>query len=314
MTKASSRATSARAARSSWRPLRCGCWRAGELQCPQLVALDLLGLLIGLYVTPCEGVVGTGTGTRSGAPSGRPRRGPLPFLAPLSVLVFSQRGLYARRERRGGLGTILSSLTVVAILALAYQLGTDKNATTYTAFPAGVSSAAGDRPLPRELREHDAGRLPQARRAAPRHPRRRGRVAAPPASAARPRTRRIDYAFVVSCRRDPELGLPLLGSLESLAGDPVGRPGDELIVTDDFKERELLEIVEHAHRRGLRVRVAPKTTELLVTRGEYTPQQGPPALRAAPAGPDRHGLDHQARLRPPRQHARHRRRRCRSGS
>jgi exopolysaccharide biosynthesis polyprenyl glycosylphosphotransferase len=81
---------------------------------------------------------------------------------------------------------------------------------------------------------------------------------------------------------DPELGLPLLGSLESLATILAGDPVDELIVTDDFKERDLLEIVENAHRRGLRVRVAPKTTELLVTRGEYTPQEGLPLFELRP--------------------------------
>ena len=49
---------------------------------------------------------------------------------------------------------------------------------------------------------------------------------------------------------------------------------DELIVTDsDFTERELLELVEQAHRSGVKVRIAPKTTELLTQRAEYVPGQ-----------------------------------------
>src|SRR5436309_3228708 len=49
-----------------------------------------------------------------------------------------------------------------------------------------------------------------------------------------------------------------------------------------YGERELLEIVEAAHRRGVKVRVAPRTTELLVERGEYVPGQGVPLFELRP--------------------------------
>ena len=59
---------------------------------------------------------------------------------------------------------------------------------------------------------------------------------------------------------------------------------DELIVTDsDFNDRELVEIVEQAHRRGVKVRVAPRATELLIERrGEYVPGQGVPLFELRP--------------------------------
>ena len=44
----------------------------------------------------------------------------------------------------------------------------------------------------------------------------------------------------------------------------------------------LLQIVEHAHRSGVKVRIAPKTTELLVQRGEYIPGQGVPLFELRP--------------------------------
>jgi exopolysaccharide biosynthesis polyprenyl glycosylphosphotransferase len=44
----------------------------------------------------------------------------------------------------------------------------------------------------------------------------------------------------------------------------------------------LLEIVEAAHRRGVKVRVAPRTTELLIERGEYVPGQGVPLFELRP--------------------------------
>src|SRR6185312_11165205 len=37
-----------------------------------------------------------------------------------------------------------------------------------------------------------------------------------------------------------------------------------------------------AHRRGVKVRVAPRTTELLVERGEYVPGQGVPLFELRP--------------------------------
>ena len=40
----------------------------------------------------------------------------LPFLALVTVLVFWRNGLYSEREHRGGLGTIVSSLVLVAVL------------------------------------------------------------------------------------------------------------------------------------------------------------------------------------------------------
>ena len=58
---------------------------------------------------------------------------------------------------------------------------------------------------------------------------------------------------------------------------------DELIVADaGLDEERLLQIVEAAHRRGVKVRVAPRTRELLVERGEYVPGQGVPLFELRP--------------------------------
>jgi exopolysaccharide biosynthesis polyprenyl glycosylphosphotransferase len=50
----------------------------------------------------------------------------------------------------------------------------------------------------------------------------------------------------------------------------------------DFDEAAVLEIVETAHRAGVRVRIAPKTTDLLIERGEYVPGQGMPLFELRP--------------------------------
>jgi exopolysaccharide biosynthesis polyprenyl glycosylphosphotransferase len=58
---------------------------------------------------------------------------------------------------------------------------------------------------------------------------------------------------------------------------------DEVVLTEaDFDERTVLEVVEQAHRQGIKVRLAPDTTDLLVQRGEYVPGQGAPLFELRP--------------------------------
>ena len=58
---------------------------------------------------------------------------------------------------------------------------------------------------------------------------------------------------------------------------------DELIVAEaDFDDRQLLEMVDLAHRQGVRVRLAPTTTELLTQRADYIPGQGVPLFELRP--------------------------------
>ena len=94
----------------------------------------------------------------------------------------------------------------------------------------------------------------------------------------------IDYEFVGALAPSPDgIELPVLGNLHDLPLVLAERRVDELIVTDsDFSERELLEIVSEAHRRGVQVRIAPKTTELLTQRAEFVPGQGIPLFELRP--------------------------------
>ncbi len=94
----------------------------------------------------------------------------------------------------------------------------------------------------------------------------------------------IDYEFVGAVAPSPEgVSLPVLGDVRDLSAVLDRERVDELIVTDsDFGERELLEIVDHAHRRGVEVRIAPKATELLTSRVEFVPGQGIPLFELRP--------------------------------
>ena len=60
------------------------------------------------------------------------------------------------------------------------------------------------------------------------------------------------------------------------------RPDELILAESDFDERTVLDVVERAHRIGVRVRLAPRTTELLVQKGEYVPGTGVPLFELRP--------------------------------
>ena len=210
----------------------------------------------------------------------------LPFVALVMVLVYWQAGLYAERERRAGFGRIVSSLVIVALLVLAFGLGTGHNFTTFGLIPTTLVFTAvldGVLRASYDAISSEALHLLGVRRRAivvgeGEHLDHLLRTLGPGRGG-------IEYHFVgvVSAERDPDWDLPLLGRVENLRAVLAAHPADEMIVTDsDYSERELLQIVEHAHRSGVKVRIAPKTTELLVQRGEYVPGQGAPLFELRP--------------------------------
>jgi exopolysaccharide biosynthesis polyprenyl glycosylphosphotransferase len=209
----------------------------------------------------------------------------LPFLAPITVLVFFQAGLYSARERRSGSGRVVSSLVLVALIVLAFGLGTDYDFTTTGLIPTATVTCALFIGLLRAAYESASLELLRVVGI-----RRRAVLVGGGESLQRLQRELIAsrggiaYELVGAVAPVGQPGLPLLGSsLEELPAilDHV-RP-DELILTEaDFDERTVLDIVERAHRQGIRVRLAPNTTELLMHEGEYVPGQGVPLFELRP--------------------------------
>jgi exopolysaccharide biosynthesis polyprenyl glycosylphosphotransferase len=250
-----------------------------------LVAVDLVGLILGVFAAlilrevylgqwpPLWGILwGTETDW-------------LPFLTVVTVLVFWVGGLYRRRELRGGLGQVVSSLFLVAVITLAFGLGTGYHFTTYgltptalvlTALLIGVLRGSYDL-LTRDLLQLTGARrrtvlvgegdqLTELRRSLG-----TGRSG-------------IEYEFLgaVATGGKPG-GLPLLGGLDAVPRILRDQDVHELVVTDGgLNDRELLELVEQAHSFGVRVKIAPRTTELLLQRAEYIPGEGAPLFEVRP--------------------------------
>jgi exopolysaccharide biosynthesis polyprenyl glycosylphosphotransferase len=73
------------------------------------------------------------------------------------------------------------------------------------------------------------------------------------------------------------------GELDRLATMLERERPDELVLAEaDFDEETVLGVVELAHRHGVKVKLAPTTTELLVHEGEYVPGQGLPLFELRP--------------------------------
>jgi exopolysaccharide biosynthesis polyprenyl glycosylphosphotransferase len=250
-----------------------------------LVCLDLSGLVLGLYAALVVRELYYGRTDILWGFLWRVETDWLPFLVLITALVFSRADLYAERERRSGFGRILSSLVVVALITLAFGLGTGHHFATFGLAPTAVVFCAVAIAALRASYDAITQDLLRALGA-----RRYALLVGSGDSLVRLHRglglgrSGIDYRFVGAVGPSADgLALPLLGDLDDLPVVLSGTRVDELIVTDsDFSERELLEIVSHAHRRGVQVRVAPRATELLTQRVEIIPGQGIPLFELRP--------------------------------
>ena len=249
-----------------------------------LLALDTVGLALGLYSALVlraflfDETVYWSLLWRDGA------REWLPFLIPITLLVFWHAGLYADRERRTGLGRVLSSLVLVTAVTVAFALGNGHEFTTYGLLPTACVTCTLAIGLLRSAYDSVVTELQRVLRAR----RRAVLIGGLDNVAALHRTLvaargGVDYDFAGSVGDEAPPGLKQLGTLDDLASILVDSRPDELILSEgDFDESAVLEIVETAHRAGVKVRLAPKTTELLIQRGEYVPGQGAPLFELRP--------------------------------
>ena len=250
-----------------------------------LVVLDVVGLAFGIYLALVIREVVTGDGDVLWGLLWR--EGPaewLKFAAPITVLVFAQAGLYRQRELRPGAGRILACLIVVALIVLAFGLGTEYDFSTSGLIPTSVVVSAVTIGLLRAAYESATLELMRAAGI-------RRRVVLVGAGESLGRLRSslesarsgLTYEFVGVVAPEPVLGFRLLGRRAQLADVLAEIEPDEVILAEaDFDERAVLEVVEQAHRQGIKVRLAPDTTELLVQRGEYVPGQGAPLFELRP--------------------------------
>jgi exopolysaccharide biosynthesis polyprenyl glycosylphosphotransferase len=252
-----------------------------------LVLLDLCGLALGVYAALALRELVAGSRPILWGLIWRDAEAEwLPFLALVMVLVFWQNGLYADREHRTGLGRIVSSLTVVMVLTLAFGIGTGYHFSTYAIFPTALvltTVLIGTLRASYDVVTRDIFRVTGLRR----------RVVLVGAGESLSRLHEslgrgrggIKYDFVGAVAPESRgAPLPVLGALDNVRDVLRSNDVDELIVTDSYlDDEELLRLSDDAHRAGVKVRVAARTTELLTQRAEFVPGQGVPLFELRPA-------------------------------
>jgi exopolysaccharide biosynthesis polyprenyl glycosylphosphotransferase len=250
-----------------------------------LVTLDLAGLVFGLFVALILRELYLGQWPPLWGILWSTETDWLPFLTVITVLVFWVGGLYRRRESRAGLGQVVFSLLLVALITLAFGLGTGYHFTTYGLTPTALVLTALFIGLLRssyDVLTRDVLQFAGVRR--------RAILVGEGEQLARLRRMLgsdrsgIQYEFLGAVAPNGNTDtLPLLGGLDAVPSILREHDVHELIVTDSgFTERELLELVEEAHRFGVKVKVAPRTTELLLQRAEYIPGEGAPLFELRP--------------------------------
>ncbi|HUY72596.1 MAG TPA: exopolysaccharide biosynthesis polyprenyl glycosylphosphotransferase [Gaiellaceae bacterium] len=197
----------------------------------------------------------------------------LAFLILLLLLVFWRNRLYGPRELREGAGKIVSSVVLVAALSLAFAIGTSQHFTTFGLYLAAAATIAFTISVLRGVYETVTGALLRSLGV-----KRRVLLVGNPDQVAHLQATLgasrggIDYEFAGHVSPGP-------GVQAALRDDAL----DELIVAEaGLSESDLLEVVEAAHRLGVKVRVAPRTTDLLIERGEYVPGQAVPLFELRP--------------------------------
>ena len=251
-----------------------------------LVAIDVGGLAVALYLALVLRAVYYGDQPILWGLPWSAEENWLPFLAVITVLVFWHNGLYAAREQRAGVGRVVSSLALVLVITLAFAIGSGYHHTTFglyaTGFVLSVVVIGGLRAC-YEVITRDVWRIAGVRRRAVllgendrlvdlRRALGLGRSG-------------IEYEFLGALTPDgsDDPLLPVLGAVDALPRVLDEHHPDELIVSGaELDDARLLELVDEAHKRGVKVQIAPTTTELLTQRGEYVPGQGVPLFELRP--------------------------------
>ena len=250
-----------------------------------LAVLDVSGLAIGIYgALVLRAVLLSDTVYWQLLWDTGPRQW-LRFLAPITILVFLQLGLYGPRERRPGAGKVLRGLVVVALIVLSFGLGVGYHFTTSGLIPTAVAMSALTIGLLRaayESASREILRVVGVRR----------RVVLLGAGDGLAHLRDqllasrggLSIDVIGSVGPSDVAGLPRLGEAIADLGEVLERerPAELILSEADFEEKAVLDIVHLAHRFGVKVKLAPSTTDLLVHEGEYVPGQGVPLFELRP--------------------------------
>jgi exopolysaccharide biosynthesis polyprenyl glycosylphosphotransferase len=203
----------------------------------------------------------------------------------LTALLFARSGLYSARALRPGLSRIVGSLFQVAFVALIFAVVSGEHFRSYYLFYGSLAFALLYVSSIRAGYEWLTGVILRAAGY-----RRRavlvgtGKHIRDVAHALGDATHSpIEVVGFLSLKELPANGLRSLGSLADLESVLGTERIDEVIIADpDFPQVEAVDLVDRCHQRGVRVRLAPSTMEILIHRAEFVPGQSVPLFELGP--------------------------------
>jgi exopolysaccharide biosynthesis polyprenyl glycosylphosphotransferase len=203
----------------------------------------------------------------------------------VTALLFAKSGLYSDRAVRPGLTSIVSSLFQVTVVVLLYAVVSGEDFSSYYIFYGSLFFAVAYVSTFRFAYERLTGKLLWAagyqRRAVlvgtGEH------IEDVAHALAAGSDEGINVIGFISISPRPDNGLLSLGTLEDLDDVVLAHRVEEVIIADpDFPQREAVELVDQCHQRGVVVRIAPSTMEILVHRAEFVPGQSVPLFELKP--------------------------------
>jgi exopolysaccharide biosynthesis polyprenyl glycosylphosphotransferase len=248
-----------------------------------LLALDFAGVAFAIFTALVLKEAVHGSVNMSNAFHGTKQF--LPFAYLLTALLFARSGLYAERALRPGLSRIVGSLFQVAFVALIFAVVNGEHFSSYYLFWSSLAFAIFYVSSTRAAYERITALLLRAagyRRRAVLVGRGKhiGDVAHALADA--PHSP-IEVVGFLSPNTLPANGLRPLGALSDLDKVLACERIDEVIIADpEFPQDDAVELVDQCHRRGVRVRLAPSTMEILIHRAEFVPGQSVPLFELGP--------------------------------
>ncbi|MBI5105639.1 MAG: sugar transferase, partial [Solirubrobacterales bacterium] len=209
----------------------------------------------------------------------------VPFAFLVASLLFARSGLYADRAVRPGLTRIVASLFQTTVVAAVFAVVNGETFSSYYIFYGTLFFAVAYVSTFRYAYEQLTGALLRAagyeRRAVlvgtGEH------IEAVAHALDNEGASPVTVVGFVSLTPRPDNGLRSLGTLQDLGDVVVDNKVDEVIITDpNFPQQQAVELVDVCHQRGVAVRVAPSTMEILIHRAEFVPGQSVPLFELKP--------------------------------
>src|SRR3954447_18452365 len=203
----------------------------------------------------------------------------------VTVLLFARSGLYADRAQRPGLSRIVSSLFQVTVVALIFALVNGEKYSSYYLFYGTLAFGIVFIGSLRWTYESVTGVLLRAagyrRRAvlvgSGKHIEDVAHALIDEVHAP------VEMVGFISLTPRPNNGLRSLGRIQDLPAVLDAHRVQEVIIADpDFPQEKAVDLVDECHRRGVTVRIAPSTMEILVHRAEFVPGASVPLFELRP--------------------------------